>query len=87
MGSTWRKKHVLFLTPRTCNNTINKLKTGTDHTVSKDNDILHIMCEFYKNLHTSKQIHDHSIEHYLNATYLENTVTNDDKYKYDEFPT
>ena len=45
------------------------------------------MCEFYKNLHTSKQIHDHSIEHYLNVTYLVNTVTNDDRFKYDEFPT
>ena len=45
------------------------------------------MCEIYKNLYTSKQIHDEAIDNYLNATYLEYTVTNDDKYKCDEFPT
>ena len=45
------------------------------------------MCEFYKNLYTSKQIQDDTIENYLNTTYLENTVPDEDKHKCDEFPT
>ena len=45
------------------------------------------MCEFYKNLYTSKQIQDDTIENYLNTTYLENTVPDEDKHKCDKFPT
>ena len=46
-----------------------------------------MMCEFYKNLYTSKQIQDDTIENYLNTTFLENTVPDEDKHKCDEFPT